>query len=247
MLMFNTVLFGVGTGMVIYAWLLQINASQLNHFFEPGIWTDSEKLLFATIAILLAGFFHSITVLYPAIRSREVERVKAANRASELENLAHMDALTGIYNRRFFDRALAAYLEEFAKTRAQFGLFLFDIDFFKTINDEHGHVTGDYVLKEVARSINELAREYDIVARIGGEEFAVIAPYASGKDLEAIGERYRTTIEKLALDLDGTELRTTISVGIASSANAKSAQSLFKAADTNLYQAKRTGRNRVVI
>lgn len=247
MLMFNTVLFGVGTGLVIYAWILQINAAQLGHFFEPGVWTSSEKLLFATIAILLAGFFHSLTVLYPALVSDQKERERAAARASQLENLAMKDPLTGIYNRRYFDEALAAYLAEFSKTKAQFGLLLLDIDFFKAINDEHGHDAGDVVLQEVALAISGLAREHDIVARIGGEEFAVIAPYALKEDLEAIGERYRSTIEKLKLDTGSAKLKLTISVGMASSADALTPADLYKAADKRLYEAKRGGRNRVVV
>lgn len=245
--MFNTVLFGTGAGLVIYAWILQIQAAQLSDIYSPEIWTNSERLFIATITILLAGFFHSLTVLYPAIKSTEIETKLANARASRLENLAMYDGLTEIHNRRFFDEALVAYLEEFKKTRAQFGLLLVDIDFFKSINDEHGHDAGDTVLKEIAKCISGLAREHDIVARIGGEEFAIIAPFANKGDLESIGQRYRNAIEKLTLKVDNAKLRVTVSIGASSNKDASTAAEMFKAADRNLYEAKRGGRNRVMV
>ncbi len=97
------------------------------------------------------------------------------------------------------------------------------------------------VLKEIAQCIAGLAREHDIVARIGGEEFAIIAPYANQRDLESIGQRYRATIEKLTLKIDNIRLKTTVSIGVSGNRNAATANEMFKAADRHLYEAKRNG------
>jgi diguanylate cyclase (GGDEF)-like protein len=126
------------------------------------------------------------------------------------------------------------------------GLLVFDLDHFKKVNDTHGHDAGDMVLREVALRLRAITRDHDVVARIGGEEFAVITPYASQEQLLMVAERYRTMISALNIPIGKVVLKPTISIGIATNSDGTdNVHDLFKAADRKLYQAKREGRNRV--
>lgn len=244
--MFNTIFLGIGIGLVILAWFAQMEELNFSSVLQPEYWTKSDKLLAATLAVLLAGLFHFLVIIYPNHIHHQKERRLAAEKANRLETMAMNDGLTGISNRAYFDAALVAYFEEFNKTGAAFGLFLMDLDNFKKINDSHGHSAGDMALKKVSEQISILAREYDVIARVGGEEFAIIAPYATGADLQVIGERYRKRIENLELNWDGKTMPITISVGIASNQKAETANAIYQLADKRLYEAKDQGRNLVV-
>ena len=245
MLMTNTVLFGVGAGLVIYYWY-SISASQDNFSWLSGsLWSADKKILMATVAILLGGFFHSVMILYPSQRKSEEERIKTNLKAVTFENQAMTDPLTGIHNRRYFDEAIIAYLSEFNKMNAPLGMFLLDLDHFKSVNDHYGHDVGDEVLKEVAERLIANSREHDVVSRIGGEEFAVITPFANFKQLVEIAERYRKSVAQLRIKHGSTTIIPTVSIGIATNNEAKDAASLFKMADNRLYDAKEAGRNRV--
>lgn len=245
MLMVNTVLFGVGAGLVAYCWLLFAVQPEVDPTGYGGLWTFEERLLVATVAILLGGFFHSIAVLYPEMKRHEDERNRSSLRANQMENQAMSDPLTGIYNRRYFDRALKIYFAEFKMQEASFGLLLLDLDHFKEVNDTHGHGAGDTVLKAVAEQLKTVSREYDIPARIGGEEFAIITPYASYDELVGIAERYRQAIDGLRVAHDAMAIATTVSIGVATNIEGDDAESLFRTADRRLYDAKRNGRNRI--
>ncbi len=155
------------------------------------------------------------------------------------------DALTGIHNRRFFDESLRAYLEEFENTGLGLGILLLDLDHFKAVNDNHGHDVGDLVLKEVAASLRQITREYDVVARIGGEEFAVITRCTDRLQLAKIADRYRATIGEIAIWQGNTCVRPTVSIGIATNQDSNSPEELLKIADIKLYRAKQNGRNQV--
>ncbi len=97
-------------------------------------------------------------------------------RSETLEHAALTDGLTGMQNRRYFDDALREYLSEFRKIGKPIGLMILDLDRFKSINDTHGHDVGDEVLRAVSACLRELTRYHDVVARLGGEEFAVVTP-----------------------------------------------------------------------
>ncbi|MCB1461138.1 MAG: GGDEF domain-containing protein [Nitratireductor sp.] len=203
------------------------------------------KLLyaFATLAIALACV---LGIIFPMLRRVRVERANMNDLAETLEMQAVTDALTGLFNRRYFEQALQRYLDEFNEVGSALGLLIFDLDHFKQINDAHGHDAGDMVLKEVALRLKAITRENDVVARIGGEEFAVITPFVGREQLMVVAERYREMIGSLKIDVGDVILRPTISVGVATNdGGGGEAQDLFKAADTKLYEAKRNGRNRV--
>lgn len=176
---------------------------------------------------------------------RYATKLASANR--KLQTMAMTDALTGLPNRR---SAMARMKDAVAETN-RFGeklsCILIDIDFFKKVNDTYGHDNGDIVLKEVAKVFTQNARSYDMVSRMGGEEFLVICTRSDGEVSHQLAKRLRSAVEKHTIKLtDGTTAKVTISLGVATwQGNFKNGGDLIKAADDALYKAKRTGRNKV--
>lgn len=125
--------------------------------------------------------------------------------------------------------------------------FLLDIDHFKHVNDTYGHQAGDEVLRQVARLVKSTLREYDILGRIGGEEFGIFLAETSRDTAVEVAERLRQQIADEKLHIDGRELRITLSVGIALARDKANFEQLYADADTALYQAKHSGRNKVVV
>jgi two-component system chemotaxis family response regulator WspR len=169
----------------------------------------------------------------------------------ELQRLTSIDALTGLMNRRFFDSYIHEEWEKAAVVRTPLSVLLIDVDDFKQYNDVHGHLVGDEVLRKVADSLRtKSSRNTDCVARFGGEEFGVILPATSIEGAQTLGEKYRRGIENLKFPRNGTGACSylTVSVGGASTipTAGESFVELISAADRVLYQAKRTGKNRVV-
>ncbi len=159
------------------------------------------------------------------------------------------DPVTTLMNRESFDLALAEALEKSDRTGAVFSLLMMDIDFFKTVNDSFGHLTGDRVLRLVAQTVRHNLKGHDIVARYGGEEFVVILPDTDLEAASAVAEKLRFAVmsRELVRRSTGQNLgRVTISVGVARYREGDTARNLIARADHNLYSAKRNGRNMVV-
>lgn len=204
-----------------------------------------KKLLYAC-GLMASSLMVFLGFIIPMYRRNRAERAQIHDRATDLEKQAITDSLTGLFNRRYFEQALDAYLAEFNEREAPMGLLVFDLDHFKQVNDTHGHDAGDLVLREVALRLRAITRENDVVARIGGEEFAVITPFANHQQLLGVAERYRKSISELKIDVGDVILRPTISIGVATNSDSSAlANDIFKAADAKLYEAKRNGRNRV--
>jgi diguanylate cyclase (GGDEF)-like protein len=179
--------------------------------------------------------------------STAIDKLNRANQ--KLKEAADHDYLTGLYNRRF----LLDFLEKEAHRVERYGenlsILIFDVDFFKNVNDTYGHQKGDLVLKAVSAKAAEIKRNTDLLARYGGEEFILVMPQTELQGAAVIAERLRKAIEGMDGPIDGHILKT-ISVGVAAcgphSKNMTMAK-LFDLADQALYHAKNTGRNRVVV
>lgn len=166
---------------------------------------------------------------------------------SELHESTIRDALTGLYNRR---HAMAVLDTEIARVKRdpahELSLAILDIDLFKRINDEHGHLTGDGVLRTIARLAESRVRASDTMARIGGEEFILILPDTGRDQAVQLAESVRRTVEEEPFDIGGTPTTITLSAGVAQwQAQMSAVGQLLKAADEQLYRAKSSGRNRV--
>lgn len=157
------------------------------------------------------------------------------------------DNLTYLYNQRYFYKYLDRKVEEYSGNSGKMSVIMFDIDFFKKVNDKYGHVIGDYVLKEVAMIIKSCVRKNDIVARYGGEEFTVVLPGIGSKETYAIAERVREKIEAHVFSVDGNDIRITISGGISEyPGTATNSTELVNYADRAMYVgAKFNGRNKI--
>lgn len=163
-----------------------------------------------------------------------------------MADAALCDPLTGIHNRRYFEERAAAEVAAVQRHGGALSLLLIDIDWFKRINDEHGHLAGDAVLRMVAKGLEQQLRREDTLARYGGEEFVVIARATAGDGAEQFAERLRRSVEDASLSHDGEELRVTVSIGVAELTVGSTLEQLVEAADAGLYRAKHRGRNRVV-
>jgi two-component system, cell cycle response regulator len=209
-------------------------------------------VLLVTLGLLATAILAGFVFVFPLIRTqvREQRELQAmtetlSERSQTLETAALTDPLTGMQNRRYFDSALKEYLAEFRRIDRPVGLMILDLDHFKAINDTHGHDVGDEVLRQVAHCLREFTRFHDVVARIGGEEFAVVAPNMRLEQLTRFADRLRAEIGELTIVTGNCHLKVTASIGLAVWDRRKSAAAFFKDADTKLYEAKRSGRNRV--
>ncbi|MDR1272458.1 MAG: diguanylate cyclase [Clostridiales Family XIII bacterium] len=163
----------------------------------------------------------------------------------QLEEYANMDALTGIYNRRYFRELASKQVSRADRFGKAYHILMCDLDKFKMVNDTYGHAAGDVVLKEIARTIMESVREYDIVARFGGEEFVVFVSDEGREGAEIVAERIRKSTEALSISYGAISLSITISIGIAEGREGLSFDETIEHADVALYRAKKK-RNMIV-
>ncbi|MDD3183096.1 MAG: PleD family two-component system response regulator [Alphaproteobacteria bacterium] len=165
-------------------------------------------------------------------------------------SLALVDPLTGAYNRRYLDMHLPVLFDRCRMTKRPLSILSIDLDHFKRVNDTHGHAAGDIVLKEMISRILVSLRPSDLVVRMGGEEFAVIMPETEQKTAMSVGNRLREAVGTTPITIPGTDLKlsVTASFGVASVNHEKDTTSatVLERADTALYRAKETGRNKVV-
>lgn len=166
------------------------------------------------------------------------------------EELTIIDALTEIYNYRYFREKLLGELRRADRYRHKLSILMLDLDHFKQINDQHGHQTGNVILREVSNIIKECIRDIDIVARYGGEEFVVILPQTDEEDARIIAERIRETVDRCFFPNSRSqrEIRLTVSLGVATyPEGVHTIEQLLEKVDKALYRAKTEGRNRVFI
>ncbi len=167
---------------------------------------------------------------------------------------ATLDALTGLNNRHQFHTRLHSEVANAKRQKSSLCCIMTDIDFFKSVNDTYGHAVGDCVLKTVAKAIKKELREYDIPSRYGGEEFTILLPNTSLEEATVVAERLRAQIEKKTINIEDyriegvSNISVTISVGVSQYKNSMAEpDELYRSADGALYEAKESGRNRVIV
>ena len=172
----------------------------------------------------------------------------------EVLEFATLDALTGYNNRHQFEKRLKETTAQAKRQNQSLCCIMSDIDFFKKVNDTYGHAVGDCVLKNVAKTIKKELREEDIASRYGGEEFIFLLPHTSLDEAKIVAQRLRSAIEKKKINIEEygiegvKEISVTISIGVSEyNKTDKDPQELYKRADLALYEAKETGRNKVII
>ena len=164
----------------------------------------------------------------------------------ELKHLASTDSLTGLYNRRYFFLRLKNEISRFQRDATYLSVLMLDIDYFKKVNDQYGHSTGDAVLVKVSDILKKMIRPYDVATRMGGEEFSIILPNTNRQGGEVIAERIRAAIEAISFDYIVKGLKITISIGGMTSNTETDANNFTLNSDYALYKSKDKGRNQVV-
>jgi diguanylate cyclase (GGDEF)-like protein len=183
--------------------------------------------------------------------------LQRSSRHAQLVTASRIDSKTGLLNAATWERESAAEVARAVRTRTPLALALVDIDHFKGVNDTFGHLTGDRALKAIARTFRIFLRDYDLIGRFGGEEFAIVLPQTSALDAYGIAERIRKHIAVAPLDVgdlqDGRHVRVTVSIGVAAlgapwdTRTGSQITDLLATADRALYEAKRAGRDQVCV
>lgn len=166
---------------------------------------------------------------------------------SQLNDRSRVDGLTGLYLRRYFMERLHTEIQVAKRYKTDFYIMMLDIDFFKKVNDTYGHVIGDKVLIAISKILTAFVRPGDIVGRYGGEEFIILLPMVLKKQALEIAEKIRTNIQIYKFIENDVSFSTTISIGITKYTETLNEDALISIADNALYQAKKEGRNKVVI
>ena len=221
-----------------------VSLRDLAEFYEKKIESDLEKT---------RAQVEQLRQFFDLTESREGKKIIAE--LERLEELSLTDFLTGLYNTRYFVARLTEELERAKRHQTHLSLIFCDIDFFKKVNDRYGHQFGDCVLKEIGQllvskvddiKIIARLRKSDVVARYGGEEFVVILPETSKKDAVEVAERMRQAIADHRFQFKGEGVSVTMSFGVAESPeDSVDCDDLIMCADSAMYQAKKSGRNRV--
>jgi len=254
----------LATGMV---WRLKPRTATVNAIFSTAVFAGAEiacpivpraqlgSMILTAIAICAASLLFTRRLEWRDRRvfllslNDQLRRTLIVEQNSGLLREAQTDALTGVANRRCFDETLAASWQEAQRTGSSLALIMIDVDHFKEFNDFYGHQGGDECLRLVAAQLHGAARASDLVARVGGEEFAVILPAVSIEMAAAAAERLRASVAAMNLQHEGIAggATVTISLGVASVVPSTdyTARRLIELADSRLYSAKQAGRNRV--
>lgn len=215
-------------------------------FDAPGSSLELTRLAEALsgMASTLQQRKHALETANQALETKVNERTQALHRLNqELELAAHTDALTGLPNRMAANKVLASEHVRFKRSAMAYTILMLDVDFFKKVNDTHGHLAGDAVLKHVAGVIRRSLRESDFVARTGGEEFMVLLPMTTLQQAMPVAEKIRVAVASTAVAPAG---QVTISIGVGQAvASDSDADAALRLADEWLYKAKADGRNRV--
>ncbi len=217
-----------------YAWLdAVLDFPEQTHKVKMNI--EGKIYYFLINAALISEEKEHYSVIFSDITKEEIYK-------NELEKINTKDTLTNIYNRRYYENQIEVEMKNAKRYHYDLSVVMIDIDFFKKINDEHGHSVGDEVLVHSAKLIENALRKGDAVCRIGGEEFMIILPHTKREDAQKIAEKLRVLIEN-----DREVIPVTMSFGVAQYIHGEEKDYLYKRVDIALYKAKENGRNRVEV
>ncbi len=177
----------------------------------------------------------------------EKESGKLRDALIKAREAAHRDPLTGLHNRLGYEEFLAQEYRRWKRYKTPLALVIFDVDYFKRVNDNYGHKAGDKVLAAIAKRLRKLTREPDFLARYGGEEFILIMPETDRQAAFTVAEKLREAIAEMGFTYRGEPVRITVSIGVTEFAGTDSGDSAFQRADQAMYQAKEAGRNQTIL
>ena len=220
-----------------------------------SLWSLGREMFYSFLSENPEFSMNLMNMLSWRVRQSDEERLRGYVREKyqmealeELSEKAVRDPLTGLYNRRHMDFVLRDQVIHALQFDSTVGVLMADVDYFKQINDIHGHKAGDLVLQAIGKLLKKCVRSVDSLCRYGGEEFVIIMPGASILVLRRCAEEIRARFEALRVEYDGKEIYTTISIGIASfPQHGSDGEEVLYRADHALYKAKNGGRNRVVV
>ncbi|WP_426107584.1 GGDEF domain-containing protein [Massilia sp. TSP1-1-2] len=201
-------------------------------------------LQFSGLGGFIANLRKKVKKNFNELALRNGELVKALQR---IKDLAMRDELTGVFNRRFLMEAIRNEKLRCDRTGIVFTLCIVDVDHFKQVNDQHGHLAGDQVLQQIARTASDALRQTDIFGRYGGEEFAMVLTGTTSEGAIITAERVRRHIEEIDFTSISPGFKVTVSIGIADSLGGEDPALTFKRADEALSAAKEGGRNRCLV
>jgi len=208
---------------------LEINRSAIGYLLVSGIREQDQEKFHILMQQFLLG-------------------IKRAHLYQQVQELSVTDSLTEVFSRRYCLERFNEELERSKKLKLNFSFLMLDIDHFKSFNDQYGHLVGDAILKDTAKTIKENLRQIDLIGRYGGEEFSVILSETDKEQAKFAAERIRTAVESKQIKVYDEVLRVTVSIGISTFPDdAQDTQLLIDKADRALYQAKQTGRNKVCV
>ncbi len=186
-------------------------------------------------------------ILVSRMRNDNKAIINSTIREKIFEQQAYIDALTGVYNRHWMNKAFPRTIQRCMRNKTPFGVMVLDVDYFKKINDAHGHLVGDAALKSIARCVQESLRPQDLLVRYGGEEFSVLLAEANLAEATMVAERLRSKVEKFEIRTRKTDIHATLSIGLTMTQDTDDLDQLIHEADQALYLAKQRGRNRIEI
>ncbi len=232
-------------------WIVELQMTDRLVTSRQGQYDLLLLVLIATLALFVLGFLLLLQKKNQELDASRQDLAEALHKVREsetyLRELSRHDSLTGLMNRRAFMQALDAEMLRLERYAAETAVLMIDIDHFKAVNDRWGHAVGDEALRHFAGVCLEVSRSIDSVARLGGEEFAILLPHTGRTDASRFAERLRGQVELMRLSETAAEptFGITISIGVATTVKGTSGAELLANADKALYAAKRLGRNRV--
>lgn len=219
-----------------------------------GYASNERTLFYTTLATSLLGIVFALAIVYSIYRinlarAREENtrlEIMVQERTAEIERISKTDKLTGLANRCALEEKLGMEYKRAIRYHHDLSLAVIDLDYFKLVNDNHGHLAGDVVLREIGKRLQNLLRDTDYIGRYGGEEFIVIFPETSLKDALRIAEKLRRRVAAEAVNIENKDLRISASFGVATlKKNHNGYKDIFAEADKALYYSKSGGRDRV--